>query len=187
VANNEPLTWRDWLKTEHTTRAPERFTEASLVQALEQRGIGRPATYASTVKLVRDKGYVVRSGKRLMPTDEGKQLCAFVTSHFPGVFEYEYTAQLEVALDKIAAGEATRLAVLIAFWQKFDPSLKAVGELVNKLLSERPQPKLIGQICPKCGKPLVERDSHYGKFAGCSGYPACRFTATLEFSGQQAK
>lgn len=187
VTNNETLAWRDWLKTEHATRTPERFTEASLVQALEQRGIGRPATYASTVKLVRDKGYVVRSGKRLVPTDDGKQLCAFVTSHFPDVFEYEYTAQLEIALDKIVAGEATRLAVLIAFWQKFDPSLKAVGELVNKLLSERPQPKLSGQICPKCGKPLVKRDSHYGKFTGCSNYPTCRFTAALEFSGQQAK
>ncbi|MHB8627541.1 MAG: type I DNA topoisomerase [Aggregatilineales bacterium] len=182
LTKGQPLAFVEWLKVEHTTRAPERYTEASLVQALETRGIGRPATYAPTIKLVKDKGYVKRDGNRLVPTEVGIRVCAFVVEHFPHVFEFDYTARLEAELDQVAAGTVTRLAVLTAFWEDFQPSLRAVGEVVNRALAARPKPQPVGADCPKCGKPLVKRQSRYGEFVACSGFPNCKFTATADFA-----
>ncbi|MHB8751775.1 MAG: type I DNA topoisomerase, partial [Aggregatilineales bacterium] len=167
LTKGQPLIFMAWLKVEHATRAPERYTEASLVQALETRGIGRPATYAPTVKLVKDKGYVKRDGKRLVPTEVGIRVCDFVVQHFPHVFEFDYTARLEAELDQVAAGTVTRLAVLTAFWKDFQPSLRAVGEVVNRALAARPKPQPVGADCPKCGKPLVKRQSRFGEFVAC--------------------
>ncbi|MEZ4666606.1 MAG: type I DNA topoisomerase [Anaerolineae bacterium] len=108
---------------EHQTRAPSRYTEAALVQALEQRGIGRPSTYASMVKTVKDKGYVKNSQKRLVPTENGIALCDFLMTHFADVLAYTYTARLEDQLDQIASGHITRLEVLKTFWEAFNPQV----------------------------------------------------------------
>jgi DNA topoisomerase-1 len=125
----------------HQTRAPARYTEAALVQALEQRGIGRPSTYANMVKTVKDKGYVKVSQKRLVPTDNGIALCDFLTAHFADVLAYDYTARLEDQLDRIAAGDTTRLEVLRAFWDGFNPRLSKATEYALAQVKARHMPK----------------------------------------------
>jgi DNA topoisomerase-1 len=126
---------------DHQTRAPARYTEAALVQALEQRGIGRPSTYASMVKTVKDKGYVQVSQKRLVPTENGIVLCDFLTAHFADVLAYDYTARLEESLDRIAAGDTTRLAVLRAFWESFQPQVGAATQYALAQVKARHTPK----------------------------------------------
>jgi len=126
---------------DHQTRAPARYTEAALVQALEQRGIGRPSTYASMVKTVKDKGYVKVTQKRLVPTENGIALCDFLTAHFADVLAYDYTARLEDQLDRIAAGSTTRLEVLRTFWDGFNPSLGKATEYALAQVKARHTPK----------------------------------------------
>ena len=126
---------------EHQTRAPARYTEAGLVQALEQRGIGRPSTYASMVKTVKDKGYVKLSQKRIVPTEIGIQLCDFLTTHFADVLAYHYTTQLEEQLDEIATGDTTRLDVLRGFWDGFQPQVIKATEYALAQLKSRAAPK----------------------------------------------
>jgi DNA topoisomerase-1 len=126
---------------EHQTRAPARYTEAALVQALEQRGIGRPSTYASMVKTVKEKGYVKVSQKRLVPTENGIALCEFLTAHFADVLASDYTARLEDQLDRIAAGNTTRLEVLRAFWDGFHPQLGRATEYALAQVKARHIPK----------------------------------------------
>jgi DNA topoisomerase-1 len=123
------------------TRPPARYTEAALVQALEQRGIGRPSTYASMVKTVKDKGYVKISQKRLVPTENGIALCDFLTAHFADVLAYDYTARLEDQLDRIAAGNTSRLEVLRAFWDGFNPRLGKATEYALAQVKARHTPK----------------------------------------------
>jgi DNA topoisomerase-1 len=129
------------LVADHQTRAPARYTEAALVQALEQRGIGRPSTYASMVKTVKDKGYVKISQKRLVPTENGIALCDFLIAHFADVLAYDYTARLEDQLDRIAAGDTTQLEVLRAFWEGFNPQLGMATEYALAQVKARHTPK----------------------------------------------
>jgi DNA topoisomerase-1 len=111
------------LVEEHLTRVPARYSEAALIQTLEQRGVGRPSTYATMVNTIKDKGYVRLSQKRLMPTDTGTPLCDFLTRYFNELLAVDYTAELEEQLDQITTGETTRLEVLQAFWTQFQPQL----------------------------------------------------------------
>ncbi|MBL8153635.1 MAG: type I DNA topoisomerase [Anaerolineae bacterium] len=108
---------------EHQTRTPARYTEAALIAALEQHGVGRPSTYAAMLKTVKERGYVRLQQKRLMPTDDGLRLCDFLTAHFDAALAVDCTARLEVQLDALATGERTRLAVLREFWAAFQPQL----------------------------------------------------------------
>jgi DNA topoisomerase-1 len=179
LVNGQTLPFVAWLKEEHTTKAPSRYTEAALIQTLERQGIGRPSTFASMVKLVQDKGYVRLEKKRLVPTPLGMTLCRFLIEHFPVVVDYRFTAALETELDRVAGGDTPRLDVLLRFWEAFDPALKAAGKVVEQAVVARAQPKPTGKACPQCGKPLVERHSaRYGPFVGCSNYPQCRFSTT---------
>jgi len=126
---------------DHQTRAPARYTEAALVQALEQHGIGRPSTYAGVVKTVKDKDCVRVSQKRLVPTENGIALCDFLTAHFADVLAYNYTARLEEALDRVAAGDVTRLEVLRAFWESFQPQVGKATEYALSQVKARHTPK----------------------------------------------
>ncbi len=141
LKDNQTLKLVAPLMEEHQTRPPARYTEAALVQALEQRGIGRPSTYASMVKTVKDKGYVKVSHKRLVPTENGITLCDFLTAHFADVLAYDYTARLENQLDRIAAGDTTRLDVLRAFWDGFNPRLGKAAEYALAQVKARHMPR----------------------------------------------
>ncbi|MEP7285026.1 MAG: type I DNA topoisomerase [Chloroflexota bacterium] len=175
-----PLVFGGWEPLEYTTQAPARYTEASLVHALEQRGLGRPSTYASMVKVIKEKGYVQLNKKRLVPTATGIALLDFLVQRFPIVFDYDYTASLESDLDRVAAGKTDRLSVVQAFWaEKFSKAFQAMLTEITALGPSPSDPlrlpKVLGK-CPKCGGDLVERHSAKGTFAGCSNYPKCTGT-----------
>jgi len=158
---------------QHFTQPPPRFSEASLVQALEENGIGRPSTYAPTISTIQQRGYVLREAKRLIPTDTGLQVTDLMTQYFPEVVDYNFTAHMEEDLDKIAEGQMEWTAALREFYAPF-------AEDVKKAQAEMPVtksgPEPIGRDCPTCGKELVIRYGRFGKFISCSGFPECRYT-----------
>ena len=138
LQEQQALTLVDPEITEHLTQAPARYTEAGLIQALEQRGIGRPSTYASLVKLVKDRGYAQLRQKRLFPTEKGQQLWAFLLAHFSEVLAFDYTAHMEDQLDQIANGTLTRLEMLRLFWTSFEPQLQHATAAVVKPAQPKP-------------------------------------------------
>jgi DNA topoisomerase I len=158
---------------QHFTQPPPRFSEASLVQALEENGIGRPSTYAPTISTIQQRGYVERVDKRLIPTDTGLQVNDLMVEYFPEVVDYNFTAHMEEDLDKIADGEMTWTDAIREFYTPF-------AEDVKKAQAEMPVtksgPEPIGRACPTCGKELVIRYGRFGKFISCSGFPECRYT-----------
>jgi DNA topoisomerase I len=158
---------------QHFTQPPPRFSEATLVQALESHGIGRPSTYAPTLSTIQARGYVVRVDKRLEPTETGMLVNDMMLQYFPEIVDLNFTATMESDLDKIAVGEADWVKIMGAFYGPF-------SEKVQKAQAEMPVsktgPEPIGRACPECGKDLVIRYGRYGKFISCSGFPECRHT-----------
>ncbi len=158
---------------QHFTQPPPRFSEASLVQALEENGIGRPSTYAPTISTIQQRGYVERVDKRLIPTDTGLQVNDLMVEYFPEVVDYNFTAHMEEDLDKIADGDMIWTDAIREFYTPF-------AEDVKKAQAEMPVtksgPEPIGRACPTCGKELVIRYGRFGKFISCSGFPDCRYT-----------
>ncbi len=156
---------------QHFTQPPPRYTEASLVKALEEYGIGRPSTYASIISTLQDREYVVLEKKRFQPTDVGRLVNCFLTRHFTHYVDYDFTAKLEDKLDDVSNGKREWTRLLGEFWDAFDSDLKAKQDV------ERGCP--IPEACPKCGKPLFMQASKRGLFIGCSGYPECDYTRPL--------
>ncbi|QPC83614.1 type I DNA topoisomerase [Phototrophicus methaneseepsis] len=161
---------------ESQTRPPSRYSEAALVQALEKYGVGRPSTFASMVAVIKHKKYVTVKQKHLVPTKNGMKLCAFLIERFPQVFDMDYTARLEAALDQVASGQLSRSRLLNTFWRGFQPQLKSATEYALTQVKSRPKAKLIGETCPDCGGDLVERQGANGVFVGCTNYPSCTYT-----------
>lgn len=154
---------------QHFTEPPPRYSEASLVKALEEFGIGRPSTYASIISTLQDREYVLLDKKRFTPTDVGRVVNKFLTEHFTRYVDYGFTANLENELDDIAEGEREWIPVLNEFWQGFN------NQIHEKSNVERPGVEVLDEACPKCGKPLQSRLGRFGKFIGCSGYPECDY------------
>ncbi len=158
---------------QHFTQPPPRFSEASLVQSLEENGIGRPSTYAPTISTIQQRGYVERVDKRLIPTDTGLQVNDLMVEYFPEVVDYNFTAHMEEDLDKIADGNMVWKDAIREFYTPF-------AEDVKKAQAEMPVtksgPEPIGRACPTCSKELVIRYGRFGKFISCSGFPDCRYT-----------
>ncbi len=158
---------------QHFTQPPPRFSEASLVQALEENGIGRPSTYAPTISTIQQRGYVERVDKRLIPTDTGIQVTDLMTEYFSEVVDLNFTAHMEEDLDKVAAGEMLWTAAINEFYVPFAVKVaKAQAEM--PVTKSGPEP--IGRNCPDCEKELVIRYGRFGKFISCSGFPECRYT-----------
>ncbi|MEW6589668.1 MAG: type I DNA topoisomerase [Pseudomonadota bacterium] len=171
LTENETLPVDRLYGEQHFTQPPPRYTEASLVKALEEYGIGRPSTYASIISTLQDREYVVLEKKRFQPTDIGRLVNCFLTRHFTHYVDYDFTAKLEDKLDDVSNGKRQWTRLLGEFWKEFD------GELKTKQDVERGCPIL--EACPKCGKPLFMQASKRGLFIGCSGYPACDYTRPL--------
>jgi DNA topoisomerase-1 len=131
-------------------------------------------------KVIKDKQYVTIKSKRLVPTETGLKLCDFLVARFPQVFDMGYTARLEAALDRVAAGEMKRSDLLETFWRGFQPQLKTATEYALAQVKARPQAKPIGETCPTCGGDLVERQGANGPFVGCANYPTCTYTRNLD-------
>jgi DNA topoisomerase I len=158
---------------QHFTQPPPRLSEASLVQALEENGIGRPSTYAPTISTIQQRGYVQRAEKRLAPTEMGFQVNDLLVEYFPEVVDVKFTAHMEDDLDRVAAGEMDWTAALREFYDPFK-------ELVRRAQAEIPitktGPEPIGRQCPDDGGELVVRYGRYGRFISCANFPSCRYT-----------
>jgi DNA topoisomerase-1 len=162
---------------QHFTQPPPRYSEASLVKALEQYGIGRPSTYASIISTLQNREYVLLDKKRFTPTDVGRVVNKFLTEHFAHWVDYEFTAKLEDELDDISNGKEEWLPVLEKFWKGFSAQ---VGEKESVSRKEVTQEQL-DEICPKCGKHhLTLRLGRRGRFIGCAGYPECDYTRNVD-------
>jgi DNA topoisomerase I len=169
---DEVLTLVRLFPEQHFTQPPPRYTEATLVKALEEYGIGRPSTYAPILSTIQQRGYVAREEKRLLPTETGILVNDLLVGHFPEIVDVNFTANMEEELDQIADGEREWTGVLREFWEPFARDLKAAEAEMPQVSTE---PELVGRNCPQSGHPLIIRYSRYGKFIGCSGFPECRY------------
>jgi DNA topoisomerase I len=165
---------------QHFTEPPPRYTEASLVKTLEERGIGRPSTYAAILSTIQQRDYVRRERGALHPTELGIQITDLLTPFFPEIMDVEFTAQLEEELDRIEEGEMPWAEAVRDFYKRFTADLKRAGGKMDDLKRGTET----GQACPECGQPLLEKWGRFGKFLACSGYPECRFTQNLDGAGR---
>ncbi len=161
---------------QHFTQPPPRYTDASLVKALEANGIGRPSTYASIMSTIQDRGYVERVERQLRPMEMGVVVNDILTEHFQEVVDIGFTAGMEAELDQIASGSEDWVGVVRDFYKPFAISLKKADENIEKV---EIVPEWTGEDCELCGKPLLVRQSKYGRFIACSGFPGCRYTRPI--------
>lgn len=166
---------------QHFTEPPARYNEASLIKTLEEYGIGRPSTYAPTIKTILDRMYVRLENKKFYPTDLGIVVNKFLKENFKEVINYKFTADIEEEFDDIAEDKLKWQDVLKKFYKPFEKHLTdAEGATKQKI-----EPKATNEVCPKCGKPMVIRDSRRGPFMACTGYPECKTTFSVDKDGNK--
>lgn len=180
----ESVDVQDIVPSQHFTEPPPRYSEASLIKALEEHDIGRPSTYATIIHTLQQREYVILENKRFLPTDIGRVVSHFLTKYFARYVDYAFTAQLENTLDALARGETELLPVLENFWQPFITEIHRIDSEVKR---QDVTSEVLSDLCPKCGKPLSIRLGKRGRFIGCTGYPDCDYTANLEGDVQQPK
>lgn len=157
-------------KEQHFTQPPSRYTEAKLIKEMEDKGIGRPSTYATVVDTIKERGYVTLQDKKFVPTEIGIQTTDKLQEFFSGIINVKYTAEMETDLDKIAENNIDNIKVLTDFYDGFEPLVeKAFGQM------EKQKPVETGEMCPNCGNALVIRKGKYGEFTACSNYPECKY------------
>ncbi len=177
LEEGQELPLNDILCNQHFTEPPPRFSEASLVKALEEFGIGRPSTYASIIYTLKNREYVTLESKRFHPTDVGRIVNKFLTEYFTQYVDYNFTANMEDNLDEISRGESEWVPVMEKFW---GPFIKLVGKIDKTVERKDVTQEKIDEVCPKCGKPLSIRLGRRGRFIGCTGYPDCDYTRNLD-------
>ncbi len=178
LAAKDPLTLNDLAVDQHFTEPPARYSEATLVKALEENGIGRPSTYAPTLSTIQDRNYVELIDRRFHPTEVGTVVVDLLLKHFPDIVDLNFTAQMEERLDDVAEGKEDWTKELKDFFVPFEKQVKEKTEEVAKLdMTED-----AGRACPKCGKPMVIRYGRFGKFIACTGFPDCKHTEPLVVS-----
>lgn len=168
---------------QHFTEPPPRFSEASLVKALEEYGIGRPSTYASIISTLQQREYVEMDKRRFIPTDVGRVVNKFLTQHFTQYVDYDFTARLEDELDAVSRGEEEWVPLMRKFWRPFKDLVDDKEQSVSR--KDVTQEEL-EEKCPQCGKPLAIRLGRRGRFIGCTGYPECDYTRNLG-EGEESK
>jgi DNA topoisomerase-1 len=197
IRQGEQLARESINATQHTTEPPPRYSEAALIKKLEELGIGRPSTYAATLKTLEDREYVTIDKRRLIPHSKGRIVTAFLESFFDKYVEYDFTASLEEKLDEISDGRLDWKDVLRDFWNDFSASVDEIKELrvsdVIDALNDDLAPLLFParedgsdpRICPKCGTGnLSLKLGRYGAFVGCSNYPECSYTRQFGENGE---
>lgn len=162
---------------QHFTEGPARYSEATLVKALEEHGIGRPSTYAPTIDTIQRREYVEKGDdRRFLPTEIGTLVTNLLKEHFPDIVDLEFTANMESDLDRIAEGAKQWQPVIAGFYTPFHANLEQKDKVISK--AELTQEKT-GEACPKCGKELIIKLGRFGKFKACSNYPECKFTDSI--------
>jgi DNA topoisomerase-1 len=230
LSSGQALDLISLLPKQHFTEPPPRYTEATLVKALEEKNVGRPSTFARIIATIQDREYVALEEKKFKPTELGFTVNDLLVKHFPSILDVGFTSEMENKLDAVEEGEADKVQLLREFYGPFDKSIALAHENMERVkpvqvetehacpncgkpmmlrqskrgpflgcsgypkcktilnvddegnpvaAEERPKPVVTDQACPKCGKPLVEREGRLGKFLGCSGYPKCKTIVNL--------
>jgi DNA topoisomerase-1 len=161
---------------QHFTEPPPRFTEASLVKALEEKGIGRPSTYATILTTIQDREYVQKDQGKFRPTELGTVVTDMLVRHFEDIFDVQYTARMEEELDEVEEGKLTWVEALDEFYKKFQKDLKKASKNMENL---KTQEIPTDQVCEKCGSPMVQKWGQFGSFLACSAYPECKNTKEI--------
>lgn len=178
IQENDKLNLDKLTPTQHFTQPPARYTDASLIKALEELGIGRPSTYAPTIQTIITRGYVEKEGRYFKPQDVAYVVNDLLVKHFEKVVDYDFTALMEQELDEVAEGKLKWQPVIKDFYQPFEALVKQKdGELKKQDVT------FLGdsdELCPKCGKKLIYKLGKYGKFLSCSDYPKCDFAKPVE-------
>ncbi|MDD6159562.1 MAG: type I DNA topoisomerase [Oscillospiraceae bacterium] len=178
LKQGESLKLNDISGDQHFTQPPARFTEATLIKALEEKGIGRPSTYAPTISTILSREYVVKEGKYLRPTPLGEVVTNFMIERFPDIVDSEFTAQMESRLDEVEAGKIQWKQILKDFYRDFDAELRKAEADLEGVHIKVPD-EVSEEICPQCGKNLVIKSGRFGRFLACPGWPECDFTMPL--------
>ena len=167
----ERLDLRKLTHKQHYTQPPPRYTEATLVKALEEKGIGRPSTYAAIISTIQGREYVVKEKGRFQPTDIGKLVNQLLIKGFPEILDTQFTAKMEDQLDAIAEGKSDWVGVLSAFYEPFTHALEAAPDVMYKARKEMEEES--DEVCEKCNGKMIIKWGRYGRFLGCSNYPEC--------------
>lgn len=184
----EQLSAKELKPNQHFTEPPARYSEARLIKTLEEKGIGRPSTYAMIIDTIQQRGYVTleRSSEGsktrvFFPTEQGTLTVEKLDEFFSDIINVTYTADMETQLDEIAEGKAEEVSTLRDFYDKFQPLLDHAYENMEKI-----EPEKVGETCPECGGELVYRIGRYGKFISCGNFPKCRYTRQIEDKTKEA-
>jgi DNA topoisomerase-1 len=162
---------KEIIPTQHFTKPPARFTEATLVKKLEAEGIGRPSTFAPTISTIQTRGYIEKEAKQLRPTDIGMLVNDFLVEHFPTIMEYAFTVKMEEMLDQIAEGRESWKEEIKDFYTPFHAQ---VEDKMKSIKKEDVVKEETDEICEKCQKPMMVKYGRYGKFLSCTGFPECK-------------
>lgn len=168
---------------QHFTEPPPRYSEATLIKALEEHGIGRPSTYAAIVSTLQSRDYVELDNKRFKPTDIGRVVNRFLTQYFTNYVDYDFTAHLEDELDEVSRGEKEWVPLLKAFWDPFTQQVTVIGDTVKR---KDVTQEAMDEKCPECSKPLSIRLGKRDRFIGCTGYPECGYTRAMQENAEEA-
>lgn len=178
VKKGQELTLKELKANQHFTEPPPRYSEASLVKALEEHGIGRPSTYAPTLSTIQSRGYVHQENRRFHADEIGEIVTDVLVEHFPQIIDIDFTRDLEKDLDQIADGKHKWTDVISDFYNPFIKNLEQKEKSVERKKVE----EATDEVCPKCSKPLVIKLGRFGKFYACTGFPDCRYTKAVTVS-----
>lgn len=178
IKKGDKLTAEEVKGNQHFTQPPARYTEASLVKAFEETGIGRPSTYVPTITTILSRGYVERDGKQLRPTSLGEVTNKLVSEHFDKIVDLRFTANMESDLDKVESGDMHWTDTLKEFYDEFEQELTRAEQAMDGKRVKVPDEQT-NEVCDVCGKPMVIKIGKYGKFMACSGFPDCTFTKKI--------
>ena len=178
LREGEPLTLKDFDREQHFTQPPAHYTDATLIRAMEEQGIGRPSTYAPTVSTILDREYVVKEGKYLRITNLGRVVTALMKERFSDIADLKFTANMEQRLDSVEEGKTAWKDVLREFYGDFEQDLENAEKALDGTRIKVPD-EVSEEICPECGRNLVVKSGRFGRFLACPGYPECTFTMPL--------
>jgi DNA topoisomerase-1 len=171
LESGEQLDLLQLLPEQHFTQPPPRYSEATLVKSLEEKGIGRPSTYAPTISTIQERGYVQRLDRRLFPTELGMLVNDLLVEHFAEIVDVDFTAVMEDKLDEIARGERPWVPVVREFYTPFEQDVERANEVIPKVSVPA---EVTDERCEKCGRPMAIKIGRFGKFLACTGFPECR-------------
>jgi len=171
----------DFNASQKFTAPPPHYTEATLIKAMEDNGIGRPSTYAPTITTILDRNYIEKNGRMLLITDLGKIVTNLLSDNFSEIVDVSFTAGMEDRLDKVEEGSEEWDKVLSDFYPEFNAQVKAANDSIEKVTFE---PEKTGETCPLCGGDLLFKEGRYGKFIACENFPECKYTKNIEVAAK---